>query len=181
MKTKILIATGLFLLLFGQQSSAQDTKGFYDVKGMKFLNAGIGLGTFGLYGTGGLPVVASVEQGFTKNISAGIGLGFVQRKYATHWKYSYFLVGARGSYHLGEVLKITNESFDVYGGAGLFYRHYSHKYNGHDDEFDLNSSGGDVVFELHAGARYFFNEKIGGFAEVGYGFSPLQLGVTVKL
>ena len=73
---------------------------------------------------------------------------------------------------------------DVYAGAGLFYRRYSFKYTDataeEHDEFNLNASGGDIDFELHAGGRYLFNNKIGAFAELGYGISPLQIGVTFK-
>ena len=36
-------------------------------------------------------------------------------------------------------------------------------------------------WSLFLGARYFFTEKIGGFAELGYGFYNLNLGVTFKL
>ncbi len=180
MKTKLLILPALFILMLTQKTSAQNSGGVTDVKGMNFLNAGIGLGTYGLSGTGGLPITASFEHGFTKNISAGVGIGYVQKKYASSWKYTYFLFGARGSYHLNETLKLANDKLDVYAGLGLLYRNYSFKYL-EDNHEDLSSSGGDVDIEIHAGARYFFNEKLGGFAEVGYGISPLQIGLAVKL
>ncbi|HEY1022182.1 MAG TPA: outer membrane beta-barrel protein [Flavisolibacter sp.] len=186
MKKKILLTAGLLLSLFAQNSLlAQDAAGtgFQDVKGMNVLNAGIGLGSYGLSGTGGIPLVASFEHGFTKNISAGGTLGFIQQKFSSDWKYTYLMIGARGSYHLNEAFKIANPNVDVYAGAGLLYRRFSVKY-AHDDvdnqEFDLNSSGGDFTVQLHAGARYFFNSKVGAFAELGYGISPLQLGVSVK-
>jgi hypothetical protein len=47
-------------------------------------------------------------------------------------------------------------------------------------DYDINASGGDINFELHAGGRYLFNNSVGAFAELGYGISPLQLGVTLK-
>jgi hypothetical protein len=181
MKTKLLIIAGLALSIFAQKGLAQDTNGFTDVKGMNFLNAGIGLGTYGMSGTGGLPINASFEHGFTKNISAGGGISYVQKKYGSYWKYSYLVIGARGSYHLNEALKISKDNLDVYAGAGLLYRHYKFKYTEDHFEIDPDNSGGDVVIELHAGARYYFKDKIGAFAELGYGISPLQLGVTVKL
>ena len=56
-----MIAAALFSTL---SSKAQD------VKGKHFINAGIGIGTFGFSGTGGLPVTASYEHGFTDKISA---------------------------------------------------------------------------------------------------------------
>ena len=187
MKKKVLLTAGLLFALFTQNSLfAQDARstGFNDVKGTNLLNAGIGLGSYGLSGTGGLPITASFEHGFSKNISAGVGLGFIQKKYAFDWKYTYLLLGARGSYHLNEALKITNDKLDVYAGAGLLYRRYSFKYTDEiseiEDEVEYKTSGGEVDFELHAGGRYMFNKGVGAFAELGYGISPLQLGVTLK-
>ena len=176
---------GLLITVVMQGSLlAQGAKetGFSDVKGVNFFNAGIGLGSYGLSGTGGLPVTASFEHGFTKNITAGLGLGFIQKKYVSDWKYTYLLFGARGSYHFNEALKVSNPKLDVYGGAGLFYRHFSFKYTDATGEgdFNYNSSGGNLDFELHAGARYLFGTNIGAYAELGYGISPLQLGLTFK-
>jgi hypothetical protein len=185
MKKKVLLAATLLASLFVQTNVfAQDSKGFTDVKGMNVLNAGIGLGSYGLSGTGGLPLTASFEHGFSKNISAGATVGLIQKKFAFDWKYTYLLFGARGSYHLNEAFKIANPKVDVYAGAGLFYRRYSFKYTGatgedHDD-FNFSASGGDIDFELHAGGRYLFNNRVGAFAELGYGISPLQIGVTLK-
>lgn len=181
MKKKILLtAVLLFSLLAKNDLLAQDAR---DVKGTNFLNAGIGLGSYGLSGTGGLPITASFEHGFTKNISAGATLGFIQKKYAFDWKYTYLLFGARGSYHLNEAFKIANPNVDVYAGLGLLYRRYSFTY-GHEEpgesEYDLNASGGEMDFEIHAGGRYMFNKSVGAFAELGYGISPLQVGVTLK-
>lgn len=183
MRKGLLLTAGIVLSIFTTNLFAQDAKGFQDVKGTNVLNAGIGLGSYGLSGTGGLPITASFEHGFSKNISAGATFGFIQKKYAFDWKYTYLLFGARGSYHLNEAFKIANPKLDVYAGVGLFYRRYSFKYTSsleEHDEFNLKASGGDVDFQLHAGGRYFFNNKLGAFAELGYGISPLQLGLTVK-
>lgn len=185
MKKKILLTAGLLFSLFAtNRLLAQDAAGFQDVKGMNLLNAGIGLGSYGLSGTGGLPLTASFEHGFTKNISAGATLGFIQQKFGFDWKYTYLLFGARGSYHLAEALKIANPKLDVYAGLGLLYRRYSFQYTDETGEpgtgYDWDTSGGEVDFELHAGGRYLFNNNVGAFAELGYGISPLQLGITLK-
>jgi hypothetical protein len=172
-----------FLFLFAQKNAfAQSSKstGFTDVKGVNLLNAGIGLGTYGLYGSGGLPITASFEHGFTDKISAGIGFGFVQRKYYHDWKYTYLMFQVRGSYHFNELLEIDNPKLDVYGGTGLIYRHYKLKYDEGGTIYDYKSSGGSVTIDLHAGGRYMFNDHLGAYAEVGYGISPLQLGVSFK-
>lgn len=160
------------VVAFGQEDANQ-------VQGKNYLNAGIGLGTFGFTGTGGLPITASFEHGFTDKISAGLSIGLVSTKYAAYWKYNYFVIGARGSYHFNEVLNVDNPKLDVYGGATLFYRGYSVKYNG-PDEFKSKASAGGLSFAIHAGGRYYFSNNLGAFAELGYGISPLQLGLTLK-
>ena len=146
------------------------------VKGKNFVNAGIGIGTFGLHGTGGLPITASYEHGFTDNISAGLYVGFVGRKYANDWKYRYKVFGVRGSYHFNELLNVTDPKLDVYGGAAILYRSYTLKYDA--EGVHNKSTGSDVTVGIHAAARYMFAEKVGAYAELGYGLSPLQLGVT---
>jgi hypothetical protein len=186
MKKKVVLTATLLASLFVLNTAfAQEPKGFTNVKGMNILNAGVGLGSYGLAGTGGIPLTASFERGFSKNISAGATVGLVQRKFASNWKYTYLLFGARGSYHLNEAFKISNPKLGVYAGAGLLYRRFSVKYTAKDsgDEpgLDINSSGGDIDFQLHAGGRYLFNNKLGAFAELGYRISPLQIGLTVKL
>lgn len=183
MKKKILLAVIFSLALAAQnQVSAQKTESV-DLKGANFVNAGIGLGSYGLYGTGGFPLTASYEHGFTKNISAGVSLGFIQRNYVDDWKYTYLIFSARGSYHFNDVLKISNPRVDVYGGAGLVYRHYKYKYMEQDTDAgytQYNASGSSMDIEFHAGARYLFSNHIGAYAELGYGISPLQLGLTFK-
>lgn len=151
-----------------------------DVKGKNYVNAGIGIGTFGLSGTGGLPVTASFEHGFTDKISGGGFVGIVKRKFLHNYKYSYFVVGARGSYHFSELLNIENKKLDVYGGASLYYRGYKLKFDEEEYNELYETSGGTIGLALHAAARYMFNEKVGGYAELGYGISPLQIGVSLK-
>lgn len=179
MKKKIVLAAVVLLSVVTSKTFAQSQ--FNDVNGTNLLNAGIGLGSYGLNGTGGLPITASFEHGFSKNISAGIEAGFVQRKFTDSWKYSYFIFGVRGSYHFNEILNVTNPKLDVYGGAGILYRHFKVKYMDSElDDFYGKTSSGAVTIDLHAGGRYMFSKNAGAFAELGYGISPLKLGVTLK-
>src|SRR5687768_15643847 len=104
MKMKFWSIAIVFVLLFAQNKVSAQNTDFTNVKGTNFLNAGIGLGAYGLYGTGGLPITASFEHGVTDKISAGINVGYIQRKYWHDWKYRYFIFGVRGSYHFNEIL-----------------------------------------------------------------------------
>jgi hypothetical protein len=146
-------------------------------KGSNLLNVGIGLGALGY---GGLPIGASFEHGFTDKISAGgffdylqYNSGYLTYKYS--WRIMYF--GARGSYHLNEILKLDNEKIDVYAGLGIGYQTF-----GTSDNLASGYSGysNRVFLNAHAGARYYFSNSMAAFGELGYGVAALKLGLTFK-
>ncbi len=170
----VIYAVCLLLVGISFHSKAQS------VKGTNYVNAGIGLGTFGFSGTGGLPIAISLEHGFSDKISAGPCYEMVHTTFETNWKYNYYVFGLRGSYHFNEALKITNPNVDLYGGVTLFYRGYSIKYTGPQTDYLGSASTGGISFAFHAGAHYYFSQSVGGFAELGYGISPLQLGLSFK-
>jgi len=57
----------------------------------------------------------------------------------------------------------------------------------HSDDLTLNENqftsptSGGLTWSGFLGARYQFKEKIGAFAELGYGVSFLNLGLRLKL
>ena len=134
-------------------------------QGDNLLNVTIGVGN----GFGGLGFGGSFEHGFTDAISAGgsfdyLGLG------SSYGSGGLMYIAARGSYHFGELLK-TGEKLDPYAGLGLGYLSWPGTGVG-------GLSG--VFFGGHVGARYWFAEKLGGVAEVGFGSAALKLGVALK-
>ncbi len=165
----------LLLLVIGLLAGTQSFAQLAVDKGTKFLNLGIGVGGYGgiVYGgTGSVAFGGSFEAGVAPNITVGGIASF--RSYNDLG--SYYSVGARGSYHFNELLKLTTDKADLYAGAGLIYSGFS--YNGVYSGF--RASYGGIDLGLHVGGRYFFSNNIGGFAEVGVGVAPLQLGVTFK-
>jgi hypothetical protein len=144
-------------------------------KGTKFLNLGIGVGGYGGigFGGGGVAFGGSFEAGVAKNITVGGIASF--RSYSNFG--SYYSIGARGSYHFNELLSLTTDKADLYAGLGLIYSGFSYK----DGFLSSAYNYGGIDLGLHIGGRYFFSERVGGFAEVGVGVAPLQLGVTFKL
>jgi len=143
-------------------------------KGSKFLNVGIGLGGWGGigFGGGGLGFGASFEAGVAPNITV-VAIGAF-RGYSGFG--SYYSIGARGSYHVNELLNIANDKVDLYGGLGLIYSGWSWN----ESYVGFRNSYGGIGLGGHIGGRYFFNERLGGFAEAGFGVAPLQLGLTAK-
>jgi hypothetical protein len=163
-----------FLLVFSLLVSTQSFGQLAVDKGTKFINLGVGLGGYGgiVYGGGSVALAGSFEAGVAKNITVGGIASF--RSFSGIG--SYYSIGARGSYHVNELLNLSDEKLDLYGGLGLVYSGFSYK-----DTYLSGYSYGGVDLTLHLGGRYFFSNNLGGFAEVGYGIAPLQVGVTFKL
>ncbi len=149
-------------------------------KGDKLLNAGINLG--GTYGGGGFGLGASFEAGIHDFISVGAQADWVQWSYGWtgyNWKYTFTTIAARGSYHFGKHF-LSMDNLDLYAGPALGFRISSYKDPSGWSGVYNNSYGNGVFFGAFAGARYYFKENLGVFAEVGYNASPLKAGITFK-
>jgi hypothetical protein len=158
-------------------------KGFSQAykQGDKLLNATVGLNS-GYGGLGGatIPLGISFEVGITEAISVGGFADYTSFKYSGYdygWSFLYF--GGRGSYHVNELLKITNDKLDVYGGLGLGY--YTASYSGTANPLYTGAYGGSIFFTGFVGGRYYFTDKIGAVVELGGGgVSNFKVGATFK-
>jgi len=167
---KTIGAVAMILLMGSNISFAQSFK-----RGDKLLNAGIGIG-----GGLGIPVGVSYEQAVSDRISVGGYLAYARKKESWNeygeWKYTYILAAARGSYHF----KVNSDRFDPYGGALLGYNVASVKWSGEGSE-PVSASSGGLMWGVHIGTRYWASEKVGAFAEIGYGATLLNVGVAFRL
>jgi hypothetical protein len=165
-------------------------------KGSQAINLGIGLGNtnyFGSYYSGFLPSFsASYEYGIveipmgsqlTGVVSAGGYVGWSMSKYgySTWGNDDYYLttdiiVAARGNYHF-----IFHDKLDPYAGilVGVDIENSKWKGSGSDPGIDYVSTG--VTGGAYVGARWFFNDNIAVYAEVGWLISVFNVGVTFKL
>lgn len=186
---KVLIT--LFVAVLTLQLSAQDN---LLTKGERVLNLGIGLGSTLYTGSGYTsaipPVSASFEVGVKDDVldvgSIGVGgyLGYSSYKweYAGFgsnwgWKYTDFILGARGTFHYPLV-----EKLDTYTGLMLGYEIVSSKEIGTIDPlYNYDTSSGGVIWSWYAGGRYYFTDNFAVMAELGYGITYLTLGVALKL
>ena len=150
----------VFVFAFAQSSFGQAYQ-----KGDKLVNLGIGLSSYFI------PIGGSVEVGITDKISVG---GLVYFAKWSDFSGNVLYLGARGSYHFNELLKIDNDKLDIYGGAGLGYQNWSYKGT------SLGSYNSGVYLLIHAGGRYYLSEKMGIHAELGSGVSTLLAGVSFK-
>jgi len=165
-------------------------------KGTNVISAGIGLGSSiagYTYGTQSPGFSFQYEKGIWEAgpgvVSLGGYLGLKSYKYSYHDgygdsyenKWNYTIIGARGAWHYTE-LKTAN--LDLYGGLMLSYNHlsFSDSYSGPAGNYAHagGSYGSTIGFTAFVGARYFFAKNLGGYAELGYGVSYLNLGLTYK-
>ncbi|WP_288333546.1 hypothetical protein [uncultured Porphyromonas sp.] len=168
------------LALIGSVSLANAQEVFH--KGTTAINAGIGLGSY-YSGITIPPLSVSLDYGVADNLingnngSISVG-GFAGYAASSHTygayktTFSYIALGGRGAFHYQFAPKL-----DTYAGLMLSYDIVSSNY----DAFANYIKTSHVDWSIFLGGRYFFTEKIGGFAELGYGFYNLNLGVTFKL
>ena len=155
-------------------------------KGDQVINLGIGLGGFaGVYGTGGIAITGGYEYGVNENISLGGVLGYSSSSedfFYGSWKYTYFLIGARGAYHLD---LFHNPNIDTYGGILLGYNIVSASTtwnSGYSNFFgSYSASSSYLEYGIFIGGRYYFNPKWAVQAELGYGLGILNVGIAYKL
>lgn len=114
----------------------------YTGKGDQKVNAG--LNAWG-YGTG---IAATYDYGLNKLISVGAGGNIYFDNYRDNNKDNRVFVFGRVNFHLRETLDLPQQ-LDIYPSV------------------DLGVLGRDFGIGAHIGARYFFTDSIGVFAEVG--------------
>ncbi len=173
-----------FLLFFSFSAFSQEFQ-----EGDKVLNLGIGLGstlyTGSFYSSSLPPLSASFELGIKDGIleegSIGVGgyVGFSRYKYEYlnwGWKYSNFILGARGTFHYPLLDKL-----DTYTGLLVGFNIVSSKEFGESFGYNYNSSSGGIIGSWYVGGRYYFSDNFAGMLELGYGISYLNLGIALKL
>jgi len=142
----------VFMLMFsvlGTAAHAQAWTGKGDQK------IQLGLSAWG-YGTG---IAATYDYGLNKLISVGGGANAYFDNYKNNDKDNRVFIFGRLNFHLQDALDLPSK-WDIYPGV------------------DVGVLGRDFGIGAHIGAKYFFTEKFGVFAEVGNNGS---LGVSFNL
>jgi hypothetical protein len=183
------IGVAFLLLFFSAVALSQEN--VFNV-GDKVVNVGLGIGNIGYTGSGWKttipPLSASFEMGIKDGVLEkgviGVGgyLGLAGYKWTYSgfgteygWKYTNFILGARGTFHYPLI-----DKFDTYTGLLIGYEIVS------VTEFGVNTgwgsaNGSGIIWSWYAGGRYYFTEKLGAMVELGYGITYLNLGVCLKL
>jgi len=92
------------------------------------------------------------------------------------WKYTTFIIGARGSYHFTDLV----DKLDLYGGLVLGAKIVNSKEFGDYPGTGYTVNGSGVLVEVFGGARYYLTDNFAGMAELGYGIAWLKIGVSLK-
>lgn len=185
MKQKLLFL--LSGLLLATSVSAQEKYG-------KTLNAGIGATYYGYVGAPSPVIMVDFEIDLVKNITLAPFIGAFA--YSRHYDYYYgpgnkyghpyyatatyrqtvIPFGVKGTYYFDELLK-ANKDWDFYAAMSLGFAfrstHWDDDY--YSDYYDTKGSG--VYANLHVGAEYHINKKIGVYADASLGM--LLVGVSV--
>jgi outer membrane protein W len=196
---KVLFVSALFLFAVTSKSMAQDGEGgAWGGNGTIVVNAGYGFGNIwkslfkavgsfsGNKVTATGPIALGFEYGVAEKIGVGLQLGYGQVKstaksgsFTQSESLTSIQALVRANYHFGSSAK-----FDPYIGLGLGYGNFKYKYTDTDptaDPVSTFSVPGAFGFSGALGARYFFSEKIGIYAEVGYVTGSIaQAGLVAK-
>ncbi|AUS06600.1 hypothetical protein [Pseudotamlana carrageenivorans] len=93
---------------------------------------------------------------------------------ATNFDLDWMTVGVKVNYYFDHIFGITDDAWDVYGGANAGYGIYTGDKDSESSDFDIG---------LQVGGRWFWNEKWGVYAEIAGGTVNIipSVGVTMKL
>ena len=175
----------LFRLLFALLFAATCFQGLHAQARHDGPNLHLGLGLLGNIAPSGVgnqipPVGVSVDFPFKEQFSLGGYIGYTGYKQPIFGdvsaKYSVVILGARGAYHHDFEI----DKLDAYGGLMLGYNIFNSKLTG-NTTFPYEASASGVGYSFFVGANYAFTEKIGAFAELGYGIALVQLGLNLNL
>jgi hypothetical protein len=155
--------------------------------GTNVISGGIGLGSSlangYTYGTQGIGLSASYERGIWEAgpgvISLGgyIGYKTFSEVYAGYsYKWNYTIIGGRGAYHF---TGLNVDNLDLYAGLMLSYDNVSFSSSDGSPVYAGNYGSG-IELTPFAGARYYFANNLGGYAELGYGVAILSIGLSYK-
>ncbi len=112
---------------------------------------------------------------FNEHSAIGVGgiIAYNYSSYRSSWTSTDVLVGARGAFHYTFVDKL-----DTYAGFMAGYNINTWKWKEPGATTHIGSSG--FTYGLFAGARYYFAGPLAAFAELGYGYTFFNAGISLK-
>jgi hypothetical protein len=178
-KMKKLTTSLSIILLFTTSLLAQEKIASFS-KSTTLIQGGLGLGSYYYIGKmSGIPFQGRFEKAINDEFSLGAIIGRSSSKYTDGFgtiRYNYTIIGARGNYHFDGG---SNNKFDPYGGVTLGYNIFSVNTKDYGSFYEAESSA--ILYGVQVGCNYYFADRIGGWAELGYGASYIGLGITYRI
>jgi hypothetical protein len=175
---KLITSTLLLLLLFFHfGSSAQEKYG-------RTLNLGLGVGGYsGYYGYAGrsLPVFhINYEIDVARNFTLAPFVSFYTFS-ANHNSYTYhetvIPVGIKGAYYFDELLD-AQDNWDFYLAGSLGFAIVNARWqDGYPGDKNYYHGGSSLFLDLHIGAEYHFNNRLGAFLDLSTNVSTIGLAI----
>jgi len=187
MKT-IIFSTFFTLLLSSTSISAQEAS--TSEKFGKTLNLGVGIGYYGYVGHS-MPVThADFEFDVAKNFTLAPFITYYSYSNNYYWgennkhPYKYYSyrqtvvpIGVKGTYYFDQLLK-AGSKWDFYLAGSLGFAIRTTRWeNGYYGETRLSQQTSPLYLDLHVGAEYHMNNKLGLFLDLSSGVSTLGLGI----
>lgn len=167
-----------FALIIGSSAMAQENSNS-EVYG-KTLNLGIGAGYYGY-----LPVLhANYEIDVAQNFTLAPFISFYTYNhyvYHNNIRYNYhetaIPIGLKGTYYFDELLKVK-PNWDLYLGASVGFAIVNSNWdNGYTGDID-GFNGANLLFaNVHIGAEYHFNNRVGAFLDLSNGLSTIGFAI----
>jgi hypothetical protein len=177
------------LIIFVADISAQGTS-----SGEKYgstLNIGIGLGGFYGYGYFGyvahsMPVLhADYEFDVARNFTLAPFISFYSYRngYYDNSNNRYYYhetvipVGVKGTYYFDELFR-AGPKWDFYAAGSLGFA-IAHSYwdNGYTGNRNVYHGASPLFLDIHIGAEYHFNNRLGAFLDLSSGVSTIGLAI----
>lgn len=183
---KIILLALLFAAGIQSNAQAQETYG-------GTLNLALGVGGYsGYYKYAGrsLPVFhVNYEFGVAKNFTLAPFISVYAFRDEYYWGnanypdryYTYretvIPIGVKGTYYFDQILKATSPwDFYMAGSVGLAIVN-SHWEDGYYGDKNYYHNGNSVFLDLHIGAEYHFNKRLGVFLDLSSGVSTIGLAI----
>jgi hypothetical protein len=101
-------------------------------------------------------------------------------KYKQSWTSVYFVPRVALYFHELFDANDFTQNIDLYAGLGIGFNFLSHKIPEEVGLPDSDRNGFNLGYNIFAGGRYYFKPHASAFAEIGYGLSVLNAGITIR-
>jgi len=187
MKKQLLLWSALFICVAVSAQNTNPSSSYGNT-----LNVGVGVGYYGYMGSSTPVIHANYEIDVVKNFTLAPFItvfSYANNRYwgnhnhpsrYYHYRETVIPVGVKGTYYFDDLLNL-NSNWDIYGAGslGFAFRRATWE-SGYDGDRMIHRRTGNLFLDVHVGAEYHFNQKVGIFFDLSTGVSTLGLSFKLK-